>query len=225
MGSEVLAGSGDLSEQVPHELDVATIVVGIDKWKRNTEKFYRKFRNHNPEMPLVIIDNASPDGYPGDLDDWTLTLRLNDLVGYAEALNVGLLAAGDRDWYLCFNNDNNILGPFMPDVEKLNERVLYGSEWNFDECNHQMLTYSAWLLISREVLTVVGYFDPLMRYAFEDFDYEQRALKNGFGLSVAYLPVEHTDKHTRYKVKHYFKGWRESARIYGIKHKQEIVYE
>ena len=174
-------------------MKACAIVVGIDRWKNNTEKFYESFRKYEPDMPLVIIDNFSPDGYP-DLPDADV-VRTNFLMGYGSALNLGILCApDDTEWFLCFNNDNLVEGPLSTIVETLRPDELYGSGENYDNVNDIHFQWSAWLVFHRSLNHMIGTFDPDLRYAFEDFDFELRAMKCGFGLETAHLPVVHTAK-------------------------------
>lgn len=204
-------------------MKACAIVVGIDRWKKNTQKFYESFRKYEPDMRLAIIDNASRDGYPHGLLN-TTTIRTPKLIGYGSALNLGLLmGVGRTDWFLCFNNDNIVHGPLTPILETLSPHVLYGSAETYDDRNDIMLRQSAWLVFHRTLYVDIGGFDSALRYAFEDLDFEVRALNAGWGLETVHLPVEHTDKHTRFRVPDYFKGWEESRDIYSAKHKLEVL--
>ena len=199
---------------------VCAVVVGFNHWygdtpgdKRFTRTFAHDLKEHNPEMDLVVIDNASDKPYQSDDVD---IIRLTKRVDYCAALNVGLRHYDMRyDWYITFNNDCDLIRPYrIPDaLEGLSENVLYGSGWNIDETAKKHWQFSAWLVISRKILRDVGLFDVKCGAAFEDFDYEQRAMNMGYILDTAPLPVLHIDAHTRYEDQSYPYRW-EQARLY-----------
>ncbi len=202
-------------------MKTTAIVVGIDKWKRATAAFYKSFRRYNPEMSLLILDNGCLERYPVDLDENTITGRIPHRLGYNLALNFGLMAAEPSDWYICFNNDVAFESSLDPILSLLDEDVLYGSGENINErlsTVWPVLQWSAWLVVSQKILDMVGYFDPKLTHAFEDFDYEIRAMNAGFGLATAYLPAHHRDRHSRFGVPGYWAGWEESRLIFSAKH-------
>jgi hypothetical protein len=200
-------------------MSVVGIVVGIDKWSHTTEKFVRSVYEHDFYLPLVVVSNMPPDPYPpfpvGDISKTIYTVKR---VGYGQALNSGIHAAGEHDWYVCFNNDNLFEGPIQDYVEGLDPNVLYGSGWNHDPDNDLDLQWSAWMVISKKIWETVGAFNPVYDAAFEDFDYELRAMKAGFPLATAELPVKHLDKRTRFATPDYKKRWREAARAFREEH-------
>lgn len=198
--------------------------------KTFTRDFTIQLAKHNPDMDILLIDNASNKPYPTDITPNVRTLRLQRRVGYAVALNAGLhdLERFDYDWYVCFNNDNWIdpnpaySGNITNLLKGMNPRVLYGSGENEDKKCHRVMQWSAWLCISRECLQAVGYFDEKLWAAFEDFDYELRAMKAGFTLDTAHFPIIHMDEHTRFEDKNYPANWNHAAAYFSLKHGVEI---
>ena len=215
----------------------AAIVVGFNHWygdspydKTFTRDFVTRLAERNPELDILLVDNFSAKPYPLQIAPNVKTISLLRRVGYAVALNAGLqtLESSDYDWYVCFNNDNwidsnpKVNGNITDMLKNMNPRVLYGSGENHDKQRQTLLQWSAWLCISRDVLKTVGYFDPKLSAAFEDFDYEMRALAAGFGLDTAHFPIIHMDEHTRFEDKHYPSDW-EKARVYfSLKHGVEM---
>jgi GT2 family glycosyltransferase len=215
----------------------SAIVVGFNHWhgdslydKKFTQDFIFSLKQHNPDLHILLVDNYSAKPYPVDIGGNVETIRLLRRVGYSAALNAGLqhLEAGNYDWHVCFNNDcwinpNPAYSGNITDILRgLNPRVLYGSGENRDKDRKTVMQWSAWLCISKEIFKVVGYFDEKLVAAFEDFDYELRALAAGFTLDTAHFPIIHMDEHTRFEDANYPAGW-EKARIYfNLKHSLEM---
>ena len=198
-------------------MKAVAVVVGINHWKDITSPFLWSLRERNPDLAIVIVDNASSPPYPTDFPGGQ-TVRSTERIGYNRALNLGIHVAGDADWYLCFNNDCMCNGPLAPVLETLFVGVVYGSGLNHDEINGIDLQWSAWLAVSRETLEVVGLFDPELTGGFEDFDYELRAKAAGFGLETAQFPVRHLDRHTRYEEARHDQRWEASRQLFAKKH-------
>lgn len=198
---------------------IVAIVVGIDNWDKFTERFINGLRLNNPKLDILLIDNGSVPSYPlGDYE----TFRIDDTVGYNHALNAGLIQAGKADWYICFNNDCTCSGDIISRVEELDENTLYGSGWNIDKKMEIRFQFSAWLIISKKIYQKVGLFDPELIGAFEDFDYELRAIGHGFKLDTCMLPVDHLDKHSRYETPAYNWRWDQSRLHFNKKYGFEI---
>ncbi|MCJ7621301.1 MAG: hypothetical protein MUP64_13910, partial [Anaerolineae bacterium] len=193
------------------------IVVGVNHWKDITSPFCWSLREYNPDLELVIVDNASEPPYPADFPGGQ-TVRSVERLGYNRALNLGIEAAGEADWYICFNNDCRCKGPIDDEMAKLSPAVLYGSWENKDELNDIVFQASAWLVISKRIVREVGLFDEELSAAFEEFDYELRAMAKGFGLATAQLPVTHLDRHTRFEEQGYWASWERSRQRFTKKH-------
>lgn len=194
------------------------IVVGVNKWKEFTCHFVNTLRDKNPNLDILLIDNGSDTPYPeGDY----ILRRLPATVGYNNALNFGLTQAGKHDWYILLNNDCECTGNVIKVIEGLDPRKLYGSGENYDPKSNLLLQWSAWLVVSQAVFQAVGYFDPELEGAFEDFDYELRAMKEGYALDTANLPIIHLDKHSRFETPCYNRRWELSRLHYNRKHNLE----
>ena len=194
--------------------------------KKFTAQFIERLAADNPDLDILLIDNCSSKPYPTSIAPNVSTKRLLRRVGYAVALNIGLqhfADRGDYDWFVCFNNDCWIdplhSGNITSILKNMDPRVLYGSGENRDKQRQTVMQWSAWLCISRAVYERVGTFDENLAAAFEDFDYELRALNEGFTLDTAHFPIVHLDEHTRFENKNYPADW-EKARIYfDLKHR------
>lgn len=203
-------------------MKTVAIIVGVNHWKDITSPFCWSLREFNPELELIIVDNASSPPYPTDFPGGT-TVRSHERLGYNRALNLGMAVAGDADWLICFNNDCKCNGPLAPILQLLSPSVLYGSGENYDKVNGLMLQWSAWLVISRPILETVGKFDDKLSGGFEDFDYEFRAMNAGFGLATAPLPVRHLDKHTRFEENGIWERWEQSRQQFEKQHGLKTV--
>jgi GT2 family glycosyltransferase len=210
------------------------IVVGFNHWfgetkydKKFTQEFVLRLAEHNPELDILLIDNFSSTPYPMEILPNVTTKRLLRRVGYAVALNEGLRHFSEKDgydWYVCFNNDNWIDPNLKYNanitriLDGLDPRVLYGSGENVDKVRKTIMQWSAWLCISKEVLMEVGFFDDRLSAAFEDFDYELRAMQAGYRLDTARFPIIHMDEHTRLEDKNYPADWNKAKTYFELKH-------
>lgn len=207
-------------------MKIAAIIVGFDYWYSEghkddffTHRFAHAVRDYNPDIKVLVVDNASKRPYTATNLE---ILRLDKRVGYGEALNAGIehLTRGAYDWYICLNNDCVIVsdGNLTKIIQQLDENVLYGSGWNKDDMMKIDFQWSAWLVISQKIMRKVGLFDVRLSAAFEDFDYEKRTLDAGFTLNTAALPIAHLDKHTRLDDKAYAARWEEARQYFELKH-------
>jgi GT2 family glycosyltransferase len=212
-------------------MNICAVVVGFNHWwgetendKTFTHKFIRELVDKNPTLKVVLIDNFSQRPYP---DNYCEVIRTPKRIGYAPALNLGIkrIEKDNPDWIITLNNDIEMTGrgDVVSVVERLKPDVLYGSGVNRDDKLKIDFQWSAWLCISRKVFEVVGYFDEQLSAAFEDFDYELRAMSAGFKLDFAKLPMEHLDKHTRYENKHYPRAWEDARLYFQKKHGLELA--
>jgi GT2 family glycosyltransferase len=195
-----------------------------------TKQYITRLAARNPNLDILLLDNFSGKPYPTDIAPNVTVKRLLRRVGYAVALNIGLQHFADRadyDWYICTNNDCWIdpneaapvdHGRIESIIASLDPCKLYGSGVNEDKQRHIPMQWSAWLCISRNVFQRVGLFDEKLAAAFEDFDYELRAMAEGFELDTAKLPIVHLNEHTRFEDKNYPMAWNKAAMWFSIKH-------
>lgn len=208
---------------------VGAVVVGFDHWHNDihrdstwTREFVHRLHELNPEMKVLVVDNASRIPYSSNTVE---ILRIGDRVGYGAALNLGLMHLSFQesfDWYITLNNDCQIKpgtkGDVLSVVETLDPNTLYGSGENRDIRLPFIWQWSAWMVISCEIFQAVGFFDEQLSAAFEDFDYQRRAMDLGYQLATAHLPIEHLDMHTRYEDPTYPKRWDECRKRFEAKH-------
>lgn len=213
---------------------VAAIIASFDHWHNDkprdgswAREFAHTLQAKNPALKVLVMDNASRIPYKSDTLE---IIHFNKRVGYGECLNSGMMhlqVQGGFDWYITLNNDCQIKtgtnGDVMKVMETLDENTLYGSGVNQDTRLPFAWQWSAWMCISRKVFLDVGYFDDRLAAAFEDFDYQKRAMDKGYKLGTANLPIEHLDMHTRYEDSDYPSRWEAARLLFEAKHKLEMV--
>jgi GT2 family glycosyltransferase len=193
-------------------------------WARH---FAHDLQRCNPDLKVLVVDNESQIPYKSDTLD---IIRINKRCGYGEALNHGLMhlqVQGGFDWYITLNNDCQIKtgtkGDVMKVLETLSPLTLYGSGVNRDTTLPFAWQFSAWMCISKKILADVGYFDEKLAAAFEDFDYQRRAMDLDYSLDFADLPIEHLDMHTRYEDSGYGARWEEARKLFEVKHNLKMA--
>ena len=197
-------------------IEILPVVVGINHWRDVTSPFLDSIRWHHPTDPVLVVDNHSKEPYPAQDD--IIMLRTNERLGYNEAMNYAARLGPVPDWYVFLNNDCLAQRPFLETVKALDPKTVYGSGQNIDGHANFAFQWSAWMCISQEVWRAVGEFDPILSAGFEDFDYQLRAVKAGFGLSYADLNIQHLDRHTRKEEHEYDARWRNCMRYFAEKH-------
>lgn len=212
----------------------AAIIVGFDHWHYEskqdgdwTRSFVHELQARNPSLKVLVIDNASRIPYKSDTVE---IIRTDKRIGYGAALNLGLehlQVQGGFDWCVTLNNDCQIKtgtnGDVISTLKTLDKKVLYGSGVNQDTRLPFAWQWSAWMCISKKVFDAVGYFDERLSAAFEDFDYQRRAMDKGFALDTANLPIEHLDMHTRYEDETYPARWEASRLLFETKHNLSMM--
>ena len=154
---------------------VTAVIVGVDQWDLYTKPLLKSIDTFMPSMRVVLVDNGSH--YPDTRN--VQTVRTEQVVGYPEALNIGIQSAGASDWYLILNNDILIEKPFS--VDGFDRKSLYGFI-TYPFRNWQYLAGWA-MFIPYEATHDVGLFDPKIKPMwFEDADYCIRAVKAGYNL-------------------------------------------
>jgi len=210
-------------------MKIGAVVVGFDHWHDGqffTRTFSHALQDYNPDINVVVVDNASERPYSSERLD---IVRVDRRIGYGAALNVGLKhLGGSYDWYVCLNNDCEYIGGTPENeirrlLKTYDENTLYGSGVNQDTRLPFAWQWSAWLVISRKIKQNVGFFDEELSAAFEDFDFEYRAMLQGFQLDTAKLPIWHLDKHTRYDDPTYPARWDASRVAFENKHRLPMM--
>ena len=199
---------------------IRVVVVGIGHWEDLTLPFLKGLHENNPafsnpQYGIVTVDNGSRPPYPIEC------ARLDETVGYGSALNFGASVLSDKwDWLLCCNNDCLCTGKV--NCSHLRTDTIYGNEWKYDYDGMQdglpAVVDSAYLLIPRKVWERLGGFDPKMDAAFEEIDFQIRALDAGYRIDVADLPITHLNLHTRWELEDYKERWEATRKYFRTKH-------
>ena len=203
-------------------MKIHCVVVGIDHWHDLTMPFSLDLHEFNKGMKILVIDNASNEKYPVPIGSERYEIwRMNERHGYGAALNFGSIAE-NWDWLLCCNNDCICDGNVEDIIRKLPDDTIYGNAWKFDYSGMKnglpAVVDSAYLLIPRRIWEKVGMFDPQMEAAFEEIDYQIRAIDAGFRVDVVDLPITHLNMHTRTETKDYQARWHATEKYFLEKH-------
>jgi GT2 family glycosyltransferase len=198
-------------------MDLAVIIVGIDKWAEFTLPAVASIRQHEPDARIVVVDAGSKTPYPVLEDEGITSLRLDPSPSYAYAINQGVKAAGKADWYLLLNNDVFLHSPITPIIETLDPSFIYGRQI-ITEAGHTWL--GLWLaLIPWWVWYLVGEFDErFLLCGFEDADYCVRAHELGIATIAVDLAFHHYWGKTRWGLPGYNAVRAENMDYFQAKH-------
>lgn len=180
---------------------ISVVIVGIDGWREYTQPLleqilvYHEPRRFEPEMVMVVVDNASAQPYPESV--LYRRVRFEQRVSYAAAMNAGMRAAPDSDVYLILNNDVVCEGIFARQALAQAWDTIGGNTLNR---HYERVWIDGWLyVIPRLVWLKVGEFDERFQAAaFEDADWCFRAQANGFRVAQSELPFRHLWTHQRH---------------------------
>jgi len=175
-------------------LSVSVVIVGINGWDEYTKPCILSIAKHEPDVEVMLIDNASEPPYP-------ISGVRTKRVSYAEAINKGVKQS-QGDWIISINNDVLCQGKFVETIEKLDKGVVYGRQI-ITEKGHVWL--GNWLAVfHRSLFEKVGGFDPLFEMCgFEDADFCVRAKKLGYMTLPVDLPFHHLWGRTRWQLPKY----------------------
>jgi hypothetical protein len=192
-------------------MPLLVVIVGVDHWEDLTKPFIQGLREHNPCF-ISLVDNASQLPYPRKHAD--ALLRLENRVGYAQAINLGTNCWG-FDWMLVANNDCKCTGTIDLD---LSDDFVWGGSYVHEQGIETL--ESGWLLIPRRIWEEVR-FDEQYNGGYEDYDFTERVKRAGFGLDTTVQPLKHLAQHTRYETQNYTERWQRSLELfqrnYGIR--------
>lgn len=176
-------------------MDIAVIIVGMDQWEEFTLPAIKSIKGGR-----VIVMDCGKEPYPKKRG--VKVVRLENSPSYAYAINEGVKAAGEADWYLILNNDIKQTGDMVSVIEKLSTDSIYGRQI-ITERGHVWL--GLWIaLIPKEVWNKVGGFDEkFLLCGFEDADYCIRAKELGIDTKFADLPFYHYWGKTRWGIPNY----------------------
>jgi len=178
---------------------ITAVIAGIDKWEEFTLPFILSLQKHEPDLPIVVVDNNSVTPYP-QMEG--VQLIRTPYVSYSGALNIAIRAAADSDAWLILNNDMRCDGPFLNKARSLSENQVHANEIGAARGHKWFVSWSA--LLPRKIWDAVGEFDEkFLMCAFEDVDYSVRAVAAGFGLNQFRFPFTHFVGQTRHKTPGY----------------------
>jgi GT2 family glycosyltransferase len=172
----------------------------------------------NPEVELCILNNGSVDGTEDTLGAWTTKpvplrfgtpiwrTRLRSIMPNISAgpgFNAVVTMSTGRSSVI-LADDVRVFGDFLPPIRAVLEvsggRGLVGQEmvtgpgaWNQFGDNPPIPYIAPHIMgVRREVWDAIGGFDPIfLNLSYEDMDLCYRAVKMGFTLERAAMPVEH----------------------------------
>lgn len=202
-------------------MKVTCLIVGIDGWTQYTEPLIQSIWAHEPNVPLVVIDNASESPYPSG--DYSCVIRTERLC-YSAAINAAHRAAPPSDWYIVLSNDVLCTGPFVHLLEPLADTVagpalMQNQGWQYIE---------GWCVaIPADVWTALGGWDEQFQVSsWEDVDLSTSALEQGYTLSHLDMPFVHLDQKQRFGlVDNYWDSEIANMRHFAGKHLRRLEYE
>jgi len=177
--------------------ELAVVMIGMDGWKEWTKPALDSVRQFLPDANVVIVDHGR-EQYPQVKG--VTNIRFTNPVSYSKAINEGVKAAYNSDWFLIVNNDIMVYEPLHfsnldPDFIHA-ARILHENNTTWAE---------GWLiLVSRKVWDIVGDFDEnFTMTGFEDADWCIRAAQLGIAIQPLKWNVKHFWGKTRWKIPGY----------------------
>jgi len=173
--------------QTGHKANCTAIIIGHNHYEKYTLPLVQSLQEHEPDLPIVIVDNNSDPPYPWTPGCWT-TWANNESV--ARAINTGMCDT-DNDWYLFLDNDVLCTGPFMHLVEKFDSRTIYGAQMKDWETFNYLVGWCTFL--SEHCWHIVGAMDEgFVGFGYGEVDYFYRAEKKGYQQTlIEELPFKH----------------------------------
>lgn len=169
------------------------IITGTTEFDDYFTPLIQSIRQYEPDVKLIIIDNASPEKYPaGDYE----VIRFDQKRSWSQMLNAGAKKADDG-WLMFLNDDVICKGRFIHLVNTLSKRNIYArairhkpASWGTGE----RLSYlHGWLmLMQKRVFEDVGGFDEhYPASGVDDIDFSWTAQQKGCKLRAVKLPFIH----------------------------------
>ena len=190
----------------------AALIVGIDQWEKYTLPLIESIKQHEPDVEIVVVDNASVTPYPllGNV------VRCENRISYSAAINLAVEQT-DADWLLSMNNDVICNAPFMWMLDGLKTSSLYARQIIQEG---RLTWWGNWIvLIHRTIWDKVGVFDPGFEMCgFEDADYAARAMKEDIPVEWLNLPFTHFWGKTRWCLPNYPEIRENNIRYFALKH-------
>lgn len=153
----------------------------------------QSIREFEPDVKLIVIDNASPEKYPqGDYD----LIRFDKKQSWSHMINTGANAADDG-WVMFLNDDVLCKGKFMHMISPLSKRYLYAKDIRYKSSSwgigKRFAYLHGWLmLMQKSVFFNVGGLDEnYPASGVDDLDFSWTAQKKGYKLREVKLPFIH----------------------------------
>lgn len=98
---------------------LSIIIVGINGWEEYTRPLIADIWTQEPDADIIVVDNASEKPYPTAPH----IRRSDQRLSYAEAINLGIESAGERDWYVVIKNNirvnnSNLLKSILENIKE-----------------------------------------------------------------------------------------------------------
>lgn len=194
-------------------MKIAALVIGIDGWEKYTRPLIESIRQHEPDVQIVVIDNASKEPYP-DLGFVHRTWRMC----YSQAINTAARMAPGADWYVVLSNDVICNGPFahilaQHDAQVVGPLLKENQGWQYLEgwcvCAHK----SVWDALG-------GWDENFQVSSWEDVDFSTTAMEQGYQVVERKdLPFTHLDQRQRFGlVPNYWDSEAHNVRYFQQKH-------
>src|SRR3989304_5515223 len=118
-----------VGQRIIRSCPLSVVVVGIDGWEEYTLPAIRSIEDHEPNVPIVLVDAGSKYPYytRPDYPVGVYGLRIDPSFSYAGAINAGM-AYVDADWTVVLNNDTLCTGPFADLLLDLPRSCAYGRQ-------------------------------------------------------------------------------------------------
>ena len=189
-------------------MKLETLIVGIDGWEPYTLPLINSIQRYEPEVQIVVVDNASQMPYP---ETEGITLVRTERLCYAAAINRAAREAPDADWLMILSNDVAVEGPFAQLVASLPECVAGPQDYRIGDWHFIV----GWCVcVPRRTFDALhGWDENFVVSSWEDVDFSFRAQQRGLPLVVVDLPLRHLDARQRFSLPE-FDGTHERNRAY-----------
>jgi GT2 family glycosyltransferase len=165
----------------------SAVIVGHNKWDEFTLPLITSLWEHEPNLPITVVDNGSDPPYPQYKN---INIVIGDNHSYARALNQGIADAGNAEWYLLINNDVICQGPFLYIVDGFHNDTAYGA--TTQRLREHIYLVGWCIFVNSKIYRDVGPFDESFKpWGYADVDYSYRIVEAGFQLEQVDLPFKH----------------------------------
>jgi GT2 family glycosyltransferase len=162
-------------------MSATVVIIGLNKWEQFTRPCLDSLLDTNINFRVICVDNGSINPYPQHRPCYTM-VHAKQRQCLAAGLNLGMIHAGESDWYVLANNDIIWHKPFFQRLHELNPKCLYGFKL-YDKIFTKPYLSGWCLFVSREIQQAVGEWDEAFTPMwFEDADYSFRCQAAGYKL-------------------------------------------